>query len=672
MTDALGNTHTYQADAVGNLTADTYPNREKDTYIYLVTGEVAAFTECYGVESRHYTYNDSNQIVTEELFDGKKTTTVTYTYDADGNLVSEAGWDGREKVELTYTYTVENRLEAVYDGRHLLMAAAYDGDGNRVFQLNYNPYLDADVKDTHGGGADGWHGNKNRNNRGENLTAYEAAETEAYCDYENRCVLFPIHDEVSNTEEYLIHLIGNRGRAEDYELIEYINDVNREYAEVLVEQNINGKTDTTYVYGAVVGTGYDRLSIDKYDCRTGYYLYDGRGSVTGITNEWGFICRAYTYNANGEIIFGEARYENEYAYNGESYNPNIESQYLRARYYNVVTATFITEDFYPQDMWSLWNITEPLTLNRYNYCVSSPLNYVDPSGHTALDILMQYVGDIDKSRSIDTWRPDEYAGAAKRTSDVYQSLAPYLPMGGVNAVLWGDPTIPAEPTPPVEDSMQDAEEKGNQSYCVDINGEQPEIINGWLRLYGAPTVTGEGRSVLRHSDANKYDWGMPEDVNDINKYAREQIETNGGVVEINAYKEENANIFTDAEGRYWVAVGPRVINPNADLTEQLVATDFAYGTKMDIHVRDDEGNEYYIPVVLGDIKAHSAPDGLYQTGVLIPSNENATGHGDGSTVEFMGNDILKDIVDGREKSCVNRTNNYELLDIIVYDDILNY
>ena len=32
-------------------------------------------------------------------------------------------------------------------------------------------------------------------------------------------------------------------------------------------------------------------------------------------------------------------------------------------------------------MWSLWNITEPLTLNRYNYCVSSPLNYVDKSGH---------------------------------------------------------------------------------------------------------------------------------------------------------------------------------------------------------------------------------------------------------------------------------------------------
>ena len=40
----------------------------------------------------------------------------------------------------------------------------------------------------------------------------------------------------------------------------------------------------------------------------------------------------------------------------------------------MVTATFLTEDSY------LGNQTEPLTLNRYNYCVSSYLNYTDPSG----------------------------------------------------------------------------------------------------------------------------------------------------------------------------------------------------------------------------------------------------------------------------------------------------
>ena len=86
-------------------------------------------------------------------------------------------------------------------------------------------------------------------------------------------------------------------------MIEYINDVNREYAEVLVEQNINGKTDTFYVYGV------DRLSLDRFDGSTGYYLYDPRGSVTGITNEEGQLYQSYRYGAYGEITFGAPQYE---------------------------------------------------------------------------------------------------------------------------------------------------------------------------------------------------------------------------------------------------------------------------------------------------------------------------------------------------------------------------
>ena len=168
---------------------------------------------------------------------------------------------------------------------------------------------------------------------------------------------------------------GNNGKEKNYELIEYLNDVNREHAEVLVEQNINGRTDTSYIYGAEINGGFDRISLDRFDGSTGYYLYDARGSVSGITNEEGQVYQSYRYSVTGEITFGAPQYENEYTYNGESYNPNIQSQYLRARYYCVVTATFLTEDSY------LGSLTEPLTLNRYNYCVSSYLNYTDPSGN---------------------------------------------------------------------------------------------------------------------------------------------------------------------------------------------------------------------------------------------------------------------------------------------------
>ena len=184
---------------------------------------------------------------------------------------------------------------------------------------------------------------------------------------------------------------GNNGKEKNYELIEYLNDVNREHAEVLVEQNINGRTDTSYIYGAEIKGGFDRISLDRFDGSTGYYLYDARGSVSGITNEEGQVYQSYRYSVTGEITFGAPQYENEYTYNGESYNPNIQSQYLRARYYCVVTATFLTEDSY------LGNQTEPLTLNRYNYCVSSYLNYTDPSGNEVevLESLKGWIIDPD-------------------------------------------------------------------------------------------------------------------------------------------------------------------------------------------------------------------------------------------------------------------------------------
>ena len=106
----------------------------------------------------------------------------------------------------------------------LLMAAAYDGDGNRVFELNYN-------------------------------SCANSAED----------ILFPVISEVSFAEERLIDQITTCNVG-SYELTEYINDVNRTYTEVLTEQNINGCTLAEYTYGV------ERISVEEYNrkCDTTY------------------------------------------------------------------------------------------------------------------------------------------------------------------------------------------------------------------------------------------------------------------------------------------------------------------------------------------------------------------------------------------------------------------
>ena len=401
---------TFTYDAAGKLVSATETEDNYGTYIYtyeydLMGNRTYMEKTLNGtvVEWHRYEYNESNQLISEKLYNGKKTTSLAYTYDADGNRISETGRIGTDKVNRTYEYSVENRLAAVHDGDELLLAAAYDGDGNRVFLLNYNLHTDDDWKGNsgngngnnkdnsgsgnNGNGNSGNNGNGNGNGKGKGNNkknskswgtddaGYGNATNAEENNSQNQCgILFPVQEEVSATEADLIARIKTTGKEKNYELIEYLNDVNREHAEVLVEQNINGKTDTSYIYGAEINGGFDRISLDRFDGSTGYYLYDARGSVSGITNEEGQVYQSYRYSVTGEITFGAPQYENEYTYNGESYNPNIESQYLRARYYCVVTATFLTEDSY------LGSQTEPLTLNRYNYCVSSYLNYTDPSG----------------------------------------------------------------------------------------------------------------------------------------------------------------------------------------------------------------------------------------------------------------------------------------------------
>ena len=320
-------TYTYTYDEAGNRTLakkqELYKNPDKSTY----------------------TYNADNQMVSAIVCEGNLTKRYTYTYDANGNLTQECL---RNVAETTYQYDTENRLAAVYDKQKLLMAAAYDGDGNRTFQLNYNP----DAVCGYG-----------KNMSGEVFMPENSTD----------------EDGNETAEGYLFGKVCSKtGRS--YDLTEYVNDTNREYTQVLSADVVNSGATESYSYA-----GNQRLSrnniwneargVDHNE--TSYYLYDGRGSVTANTWYNGMVTNAYQYDPYGEVTLGSTDHEDFYGYNAESYNPNTGLEYLRARYYNADMGRFFQEDTY------LGDITDPLTLNRYAYVKNSPMNYVDPSGHKA-------------------------------------------------------------------------------------------------------------------------------------------------------------------------------------------------------------------------------------------------------------------------------------------------
>ena len=178
-------------------------------------------------------------------------------------------------------------------------------------------------------------------------------------------------------------------------------------------------------------------------------------------------------------------------------------------------------------------------------------------------------------------------------------------------------------------------------------------MNDWLRLYTKPTVEGKGRDVFRHENAKLYDWAMPEELKD-NVSEKGVLPKNcRNVTGILQADLTSNNLYIDLEERYWVAVGPNVMNPEHNENSEIKEEEMHYGTKLDIVVLDEKtATEYYIPAVVGDVKEHSKPDGLYQTGVPYDVSR-PTVAGDGSTIEFMRYDILFN----GGKCSVNVTNN---------------
>ena len=156
-----------------------------------------------------------------------------------------------------------------------------------------------------------------------------------------------------------------------YDLMYYVNDVNRENTEVLTLGS-RYNSDTSFVYGQ------QRLYAD-HEGESETYLYDGRGSVVQLLKD-GAVTQEYAYDAYGYINADEFGIQAPfYGYNGEEQNPFTGLQYLRARYYAPQNGGFITQDSFSGVL------TNALSQNRYTYAHNNPVNYADPSGHSIWD-----------------------------------------------------------------------------------------------------------------------------------------------------------------------------------------------------------------------------------------------------------------------------------------------
>ena len=99
-----------------------------------------------------------------------------------------------------------------------------------------------------------------------------------------------------------------------------------------------------------------------------FYLFNGHGDVTALTDKNGTVTKTYEYDAFGNEINPSTTDTNPFRYCGEYYDSETGSIYLRARYYNPSIGRFTAED--------------PIKdgLNWYAYASQNPVMFMDPWG----------------------------------------------------------------------------------------------------------------------------------------------------------------------------------------------------------------------------------------------------------------------------------------------------
>ncbi|MFI6697850.1 RHS repeat-associated core domain-containing protein [Streptomyces sp. NPDC050509] len=136
----------------------------------------------------------------------------------------------------------------------------------------------------------------------------------------------------------------------------------------LTQQSGSGETKAT-----VATSGLDEYLTRTENGRTQVYLTDALGTVVGLADPDGTVATRYTYDPNGQPTTTGAASTNPYTFTGRE-NDGTGLLHYRNRYYDPETGRFISQD----------PIGYAGGTNLYEYALSSPTTYTDPSGNNPM------------------------------------------------------------------------------------------------------------------------------------------------------------------------------------------------------------------------------------------------------------------------------------------------
>jgi len=132
--------------------------------------------------------------------------------------------------------------------------------------------------------------------------------------------------------------------------------------------------------------GGQRVAMRKGSSTLYFLLGDHLGSTSITANSSGSKVAELRYHPWGGTRYTDGTTPTSYRFTGQREDATIGLYFYNARYYDPALGRFISADtLVPQ-------AGNPQSLNRYSYCLGSPVRYVDPTGRYSEDEIMQSFG----------------------------------------------------------------------------------------------------------------------------------------------------------------------------------------------------------------------------------------------------------------------------------------
>ena len=331
VTDPAGGRFTIGRDSLARFASLTRPNGVTDALGYDLDSHLTSRSSSLGAStlaSAAYGYDASGQRTSATDPSG----TSRYAYDASGNLTSAT-----HPVDPTETYTYDAAANRVSSAAG---AASYDaGD-----------HLLSDPAYTYAWDAEGRLVSRMRRSSGE-ITTFT---------WNTRDQLTAVQLADGTSEAFRYDPLGRRVEISSGGAVTRFA-----YDGSNIAAEYDGGNALTATYEQLPGLDQP-LEMVRGGQRY-YYLLDGQGSVTGLTDAAGSLVATYRYDSFGRPTASTGAVANPFTYTGREYDARTGLSFNRARWYDPGSGQFLSED--PN-----WKV------NPYVYTGNSPVNFEDRAG----------------------------------------------------------------------------------------------------------------------------------------------------------------------------------------------------------------------------------------------------------------------------------------------------